>query len=278
MGRNWANQGESGTDAFEELHAGLTVELIATPREDFKTCSFSDTVSTVVKRNDGLYDFLPVVESKGDADHIVGLFRATDPRLQNVQDDALVEAHYYTLSEHFLVGADASILEFIRTADGNPCQLVVSRENIAGLVSLSDLQKLPVRATLFALITGLEISMAEAIRANTGTSEDWMPYLTAERRQEIRKQISRSRKGDGFVDELLFTKFGDKSDILLQRFCLPSSNGDLQHSFSAIRELRNNLAHANEYAATPEEARKVCAIVRDLLYIQSEVRNLYVSG
>lgn len=278
MGRNWVNQGESGTDAFEGLHAGLTVGLIATPRADFETCSFSDTVNAVVKRNDGLYDFLPVVESKGDEHRIVGLFRATDPCLQNIQNDELVQAHYYTLSEQFLVGADASILEFIRTADGNPCQLVVSGENITGLVSLSDLQKLPVRAALFALITGLEISMAEAIRANTRTSDDWMTCLTAGRRQELRKQISRSRKGDGFVDELLFTQFGDKSDILLQRFDLPSNNGDLKHRFSAIRELRNNLAHSNEYAATPEEARKVCAIVRDLLHIQSEVRNLYSSG
>ena len=48
-----------------------------------------------------------------------------------------------------------------RIAD--PCRLVVSGTGIVGLVTLSDLQKLPVRAVLLALLTGLEISMSEAI-------------------------------------------------------------------------------------------------------------------
>ncbi|WP_287209273.1 hypothetical protein, partial [Mesorhizobium sp.] len=53
------------------------------------------------------------------------------------------------LSEETLVGADASILDFIRDADQRPCRLVVSGRQIEGLVSISDMQKLPVRAALF---------------------------------------------------------------------------------------------------------------------------------
>jgi hypothetical protein len=53
------------------------------------------------------------------------------------------------LSEANLIGADASILAFVRDADRHKCRLVVSGCEISGLVSLSDLQRLPVRAALF---------------------------------------------------------------------------------------------------------------------------------
>lgn len=248
--------------------------LIATPREDLTTCFSSEKVGEVVKQNDGFYDFLPVVEAKGSRYRIIGLFPATATRLQGVNEDDLVRSHHFSLSEQFLVGADASILEFIKTADEDPCRLVVSGESIAGLVSLSDLQKLPVRAALFALITGLEISMANAIRANTNTRGDWMKHLSAGRRKKLEERISRSRVDDSFVDELLFTEFGDKSDIIRRHLRLPLSNSELKRKFSAIQELRNELAHANEYAATSNEARKVCSTVRDLLHIQSEIEKL----
>jgi hypothetical protein len=58
------------------------------------------------------------------------------------------------LPEENLIGADAGILSFVKGADRRGCRLVMSGAEISGLVSLSDLQKLPVRATvLFALIT-----------------------------------------------------------------------------------------------------------------------------
>ena len=65
-----------------------------------------------------------------------------------------------------MIGADASILDFIKEADCRPCRLVVSGTGIIGLVTRSDIQKLPGRAALFALVTGLEISMSEAIDEN----------------------------------------------------------------------------------------------------------------
>ena len=60
------------------------------------------------------------------------------------------------LSEGNLLGADASILTFIRYADHQKCRLIVSGHEISGLVCLSDLQRLPVRAALFGLVTCLK--------------------------------------------------------------------------------------------------------------------------
>ena len=39
-----------------------------------------------------------------------------------------------------------------------------------------------------------------------------------------------------------------------------------------IEELRNKLAHANEYAESREQARDLCAVVRDLLTLREFLR------
>ena len=41
--------------------------------------------------------------------------------------------------------------------------------------------------------------------------------------------------------------------------------------FEDIQKLRDNLAHANEYAASPDHARLVCRVVRNLLTLKTEI-------
>jgi len=45
-----------------------------------------------------------------------------------------------------------------------------------------------------------------------------------------------------------------------------------------IENLRDKVAHANEYAATPEQARNVCAIVRDLLALRKQIAGIGLKG
>ena len=173
MINRWPNREEvSSRDVFEALHFGLTVELISTPREDLMTCFPRETLADVMARNKEPYDFLPVIEPEsGGMECIVGLFHAA-PFFDCLPEGTSVHDHFRRLSEDSLIGADASILSFVKTADARPCRLVVSGDNIVGLVSLSDLQKLPVRVALFALITGFEMTMAEGINAKFATDDD----------------------------------------------------------------------------------------------------------
>jgi hypothetical protein len=272
MNGHWVNQEHVSTsDVFETLHEGLNVKLISTRREDLTTCGLGDAAGHVMERNTEHYDFLPVVEpAADDAAHIVGLFCA-EQFFDSPSSGTLVEEHFVPLSENFLIGADASILDFVVTADARPCRLVVSGGNIVGLVSLSDLQRLPARAALFALITGFEMTMAEAIGVKLQTDNEWQKCLSEPRREKIKTEIAKSRKCDGFVNALLFTQFADKATIIRKAFELPMSNLSLGDALSKIRSLRDNLAHANEYAATQDDARNVCATVRNLLKIRAEI-------
>ncbi len=260
-------------DTFETLHGGLTVKLISTPRDDLKTCSLGDSLSDVVEHNTESYDYLPVTAEKGG--RIVGLFHAVD-FTDKSRPAGRVREHCRPQSEEHLIGADASILDFIREADCRPCRLVVSGTGIVGLVTLSDLQKLPVRAALFALVTGLEISMYEAIKRKLPTG-DWRSCLSQSRQEKIQQKITRSKDQDGFVDELLFTEFCDKRDILTKLSCFSSRKKELRNPLKRIEGLRHKIAHANEYAATPEEARDVCGIVRNLLEVREEIETTVLS-
>lgn len=278
MTGRWANnEAIASRDVFEALHSGLTVKLISTDRNDLMTCDPGEALSDVMERNKEPYDFLPVLAAgTSGEDRILGLFHAAK-FFGATSLDGCVRDNFESLSEDSLIGADTSILAFVKDADEKPCRLVVSGPKIIGLVSLSDLQKLPVRAALFALITGFEITMAEAIKGKFGNSEDWMDCLSNGRQDKIKREIEESRRDDGFVNTLLFTQFCEKADIITKSFQLARSKTKLRGELNEIQKLRDKLAHANEYAATPDHARNVCAVVRVLLALREEIASTYAS-
>jgi len=127
-------------------------------------------------------------------------------------------------------------------------------------VTLSDLQRLPVRAALFGLVTNLEIIMIEVIRRVFGSTEDWFDRLSPGRQQKVRETIEEAQRGDRFVDALLFTQIVDKATIIRRS---PLSPGKIhQRDIKKIETLRNGVAHANDYADSPDAAKQTCEAVR----------------
>ena len=166
------------------------------------------------------------------------------------------------LSEENLIGADASILDFVRDADHQRCRLVVSGPDISGLVSLSDLQRLPVRAALFAIVTHLEITMTNWIRLEFNGRDDWLGGLSQGRREKVLKKVEEAKSGDAYIDTLLFTEFGDKVTIIKKGPNFAWGKTSFEDDLAKIQALRNSLAHASDYANTQAHARDVCKTVR----------------
>ena len=244
------------------LHSSLPVRLIATPRHSFKTCRTDEDLADIVANNDEAFDYLPVIDaSQGAVETIVGLLDVrsiNSPELPKRKVGECMDP----LSELLLIGADASILDFLMVADRQRCRLVVSESEIGGLVSLSDLQKLPVRAVLFALITQLESTMADAIRRECEKLDAWMSRLSKGRQKKVQDEINKSTDSDGFVDDLLFTQYCDKVAIILESSSFPWSKAKFKTDMKDAEKLRNRVAHANEYASTPAAAEEVCRTVR----------------
>ncbi|MBX6743930.1 MAG: hypothetical protein IRY87_17995 [Acetobacteraceae bacterium] len=247
--------------AFQQ---GLPVRLIATPRSELATCHVDEPVGAVLARNREDYDFFPVTDGGvGAEERIVGLLDVASLRAE-ASPDGTAGQRMRPLCDHTLIGADASILAFLRDADTKPCRLLVSGLRIEGLVSLSDIQKLPVRAALFALITQAEMTMADAIRREFEGSSEWRARLSPDRREKLDGEITEAHAADRWVDDLLFTQFKDKVTILMRSPRFAFSKRAFEREMDAARKLRDNLAHANEYAVSRSAAEGVCKTVRHI--------------
>lgn len=260
---------------YTDLHDGWRVNSIATPREAFVSCTPDELMADVVERNTERFDFMPVLSGEGTVLGIVELvayFDASPPR-------GAVSEFFVTLGERHLIGADASIVAFVMNADEHRFRFVVSRKGIVGLVSLSDLQKLAVRVTLFSLVTELELLMLETIRRFFPEPTAWQRLLHKNRRLKIAELLDKAAAADGVVDALLYTQFCDKRDILLRSLLAAHEQRDrFSISMRAIEDLRNSLAHANEYADTSAKAAGVSQIAREVIAVGELLKGLQLSA
>jgi hypothetical protein len=104
--------------------------------------------------------------------------------------------------------------------------------------------------------------MADVIRAKFGNDDAWKAQLSAGRREHLEERIA-ARQGSGMeVEALLMTEFCDKATIVGRWPNLPVSRGAFKSDMASIQKLRDDLAHANDFAATPDAARQTCATVR----------------
>ena len=152
--------------------------------------------------------------------------------------------------------------------------LVVSGQEIIGMVAWSDLQKLPVRAALFASITGFELTMYETIKRHFGNRDDWTTHLNECRLSRAKEEHRKRQERGSDVDLLLCTQFCDKRDILIESFDFAIGKKKLEKKFRAIEDIRNDLAHASNYAMTFEQAQLLRATLQNLGELRTQIHSL----
>ena len=160
--------------------------------------------------------------------------------------------------------------------------LVVSGGRIDGLVAWSDLQKLPVRAAVFALDTGFELTMYEAIKTVFPEGDGWRKNLSDKRVKEAEAVYELRDGNESDVELLLCTEFCDKRTILKK--CLPfghrakasrsmpMSKGKFESDVKRIEDLRNPLAHASSYAMSWEAVENLRETVRILVELRKHIK------
>ena len=262
---HWAARDEAGCNALARVQHSLTVASIMTPRSRLMTCRPADSVRAIMLENTGRFSYLPVRDEFGA---ILGLYKA-EAWFDKETPEQLVGADFEPLSEDHVVGADTPIIDFLTGADDPPTRLVVSGAGIVGMVGLSDLQQLPVRTALFALITSLEITMANWIEAKWSDNADgWLCILSPGRQQKVREKVRKLKNDDSFVSEILCTEFKDKCDIVRKDGPISGSQRQLEREFAAMEKLRNVLAHAGFYAGTFQKTLEVRSVIRRAMQIQ----------
>lgn len=236
---------EAGSDILQTTLAGLEVGLrvrhITTYTLD--TCRPDDTVEDVLRRPELLdFDCIPV----RDSGHIIGYIQRGPDLSGRVRDQMR------PIEESVLVSADLPLTHYMALIPERPFRLVLDGVMIRGIVTWSDLQKLPVRLFVFSLITHLEMVMAQYIQDHLGVDE-WLQKISSGRREKIvEKQEALVRKNlEPPLIEL--TDFCDKRDILAKAV---NPGNQFIPEMKAIEDLRNTTAHAATYAESREAVQK----------------------
>jgi hypothetical protein len=245
--------------AIEAIEKAITVDLIATFEPQLKCCAASDTiVSLLADSNYAPYDYLPV---RSD-DRIVGLLRLDKFRGAPIDPGLTTDGAMCPLDQSILITSGSSVLRYIEEAEASQCRLVLRHTQIDGIVTISDLHKLAVRPALFTLVTHLELLMAAAIRARfrNRPEDDWL-VLLGDRRERVEQEWQKLKAGGLEIDRIAATQFADKRKILVKSGLIQCSRSRAEREFRSIEDLRNGLAHANNYASTRKSACKTIAAV-----------------
>jgi len=141
---SWAANplGDDAIATVEAMERAVTVDLITTFEPKLVWCESSDKLDDLVSSPaHEPYDFLPVRKDG----RIVGLLPLREFRNSPT---ATAAGSMQPLDQSILIASGTGVLAYIHEADQHPCRLVMRGTRIAGIVTISDLQKLPVRPAL----------------------------------------------------------------------------------------------------------------------------------
>lgn len=225
------------------IEAGLRVEHIAT--FSLEACAPDDVADAVLDRaRTSTFDQFPV----RDGERIIGVLERTELR-----DGKSVRERMRPLADGMLVSAGDSLGTLLPLMSAMRYQIVVQHAKVAGLVTRSDLLKLPVRLYAFTMITHLELLMTDLIDADFSGTDAWMAHLGKSRRERVADKVNAIGAARLDPPSLEFTDFCDKRDILRKHREL----GDrFDKDLKEVEKLRNSIAHAADYAGTVEDLNR----------------------
>jgi hypothetical protein len=161
-----------GLRALEAAQSLGPVALIATPRQALQCRPARDWKA--IANDPTLDDFDQVPLTAPDSANITSVFIRGQGRT--------------ALSADMFMAADAPLLAFVETADTRRYRLLVSGGAVVGMVTLSDLQRLPVFSLLFSLHIAVEVLLVEWIRGACAKTPDiWMEHLHPKQRTAIKQ-------------------------------------------------------------------------------------------
>lgn len=178
------------------------------------------------------------------------------------------------LTENMLIGANAPLSSAIDRLVDQDFLLVQERKSVSGILTRSDLLKLPVRLFAFAHVTHLELILAKAISQAPGGKRDaWLNLLSPGRRQKLNEKLEHLKQKRLDLSPLELTDFCDKRDVVQEIYDL---DGEFQEDLKQIEDfLRNPLAHAATFVPKDDGPARLVNLLRRAKHWSSEVRRLY---
>jgi CBS domain-containing protein len=234
--------------AREATKAAFHVRLIGTFEPDL-VCAPVDAIADAwLDTAPPDFDQFPV----RDADRTLGLLVRGDCPGRLVRDAML------PLSEELIVSADMAIAELIPRMRTLPCRLILRGDRIDGLVTHSDLLKLPVRIVVFGLLTHLEMVMADLVSTHW-PADEWLTALGPGRRAKLLEKETVLRQRGLNPPRIELTEFADKRDLCKR--LLAGGRTRFDREMDELRNLRDQLAHAATFVDDAGGSRGIGSLV-----------------
>jgi len=210
--------------SFAGLNEGFRVRHIAA--SPLLTCSVSENVEEASSgpRFEGI-DQIPIT----DGERIVALWERVG-KLMRPLDDSL------------LVSADAPLWEFIHTVHEQPYRLVVDKTKIAGIVTWSDLLKVPVFVLAFSLLAELELAMNRKILEQY-RDDSWVGLLDAKAQEKIAFRRRKLDEKNLTLPPIEAADLWHKAKVLRAMF---ATGQDFDTDLEKVVKLRNDVDHVKD--------------------------------
>ena len=238
------------------LESGLQVQQIATAKP--RTCTTDDPVDAVLDNAElSDFDYIPVARDEV----IVGVIERAAARGAGPEDE-----RRKPLSSTMLVSGHMPLGAFVPMMVQRPYWLVVQDSGVTGIVTRSDLLKLPVRLYAFALMIHVETALSALIHllypeGYTG----WIAELSKKSQSDLEIRFARLSETRANPDWLELTYLKDKIDILTDEKAIRNRDArdgpppaweppdGLRDLLCRINQVRNNVAHPKNYATSDAE-------------------------
>lgn len=238
---------------LSHLERSTPVRLVATIGS-FTAADASEPVADAICRADRYrFDYLPVCD--GAEGPVVGLFSPEGYQRRSDRPRPRRHAAVDQFQPHRHRCAAAAVRAERRH---QPLSADPGRH-----VTLSDIQRLPVRTALFGLFIHLELLLTQTLRRVVGPDQSPFDLLSGKRAYEARQRWEQFTDSGLDHDPYSALMFGDKKTIAKKRKLGGLSGEQIDSDLSKMEnQLRNPIAHGADYALTETRARETVEAAR----------------
>jgi hypothetical protein len=156
------------------------------------------------------------------------------------------------LDDSVLVSADAPLWDFIHTVHEQPYRLVVEQTRITGIVTWSDLLKVPVLVLAFSLMAELELAMNRRILERY-TADGWVHILDRAEQKHIRGRQKALERDNLVLPTIELADLWHKAKLLRG---LLATGRDFDAELTKVVKLRNDVDHVKDIVRSEAELKQ----------------------
>lgn len=204
-------------------------------------------------------------------DEVVGYIKKN--KVIDLQD---LKKHVVRFNVSDLITNNTSLIECLRLLKERCCLFVIVKSQVESIITMSDIQKPAVKMLFFGIVTFFESSLADLIN-ETYPQNSWKELISPRKVEAATEMFERLIVSKHETNLINCTQFYDKTDIIcenqdLLRDYIHLGRSEAKHFFSTVKDLRNDLAHAQSLTVWFTE-KDVIEMMDELIIITERIHN-----